>query len=272
MENDVRLARRLVDEKVGKPIVVVILEGDAHAGKHFAVVGKGRAVIQTYFGEGADAIVVKKKLLDHVVGDKDIRVAIAIIVGEGYAQCFTFFGGDSGSNADVFKRAISAIVIQDIGDRAKFAGRAIRRLFGAARFTLFDATVEIASNKQIQFAVVIVVQKSRGHGPTTRSDTCLRGDIGKSAVTIVVIQDIFAVVGNVNVREAIVVIVADRNAHPVVAVASIGQASLLGDVGETAVLVLAIETVPGGGIAAVENERAADGVARGGGAHQVNVQ
>src|SRR5260370_31347552 len=120
MENDVRLARKLRDEKVGKPIVVVILEGDAHAGKHFAVVGKGRAGIQTYFGEGAVAIVVKKKLLYHVVGDKDIRVAIAIIAGQGYAQCFTFFGGDSGSSAHVFKRAIYAIAIQDLGDFAKF--------------------------------------------------------------------------------------------------------------------------------------------------------
>ena len=261
MEDHVGLVRKLRDKKVGKAIVVVILKDNAHAGEHLAVVGKGRAGIQAYFGKGAVTVVVKKKLLDHVVGDKNICIAIAIIIREGYAQPFAFLGGNPGSDADIFKRAISAIVIQDIANRCKFAGWAIGGLFGAARLALLDAPIEIASNKQIEFAVVIVIEKPRGDGPTARSNTCLHGDIGKRAVAIVVVQDIFAVVGHVNVWEAVIVVVSDRNAHSVVGIAGIGQTGLFGDVGETPILILAIETVPVGGIMAIETERAAHGIA-----------
>ena len=41
------------------------------------------AGIQATFGESAVSVVVKEELLDGVVGDKNIRISIAIVVGEG---------------------------------------------------------------------------------------------------------------------------------------------------------------------------------------------
>jgi len=46
VEDDVGLERKLRDKTVGKAVVVVIPKNSAHAGKHFAVVGKVRAGIQ----------------------------------------------------------------------------------------------------------------------------------------------------------------------------------------------------------------------------------
>lgn len=48
---------------------------------------------------------------------------------------------------------------------------------------------------------------------TSASDAGSRGEVGESAVAIVVIERVAAIAGHVNVGEAVVVIVAHRHAH-----------------------------------------------------------
>jgi hypothetical protein len=67
-----------------------------------------------------------------------------------------------------------------------------------------------------------------------------------------VVEGIFAVVGDVEIGETVVVVVADGYADAVVAIAGVGEAGFFGDVGEGAVGILAVEAVPVFGVLAVE--------------------
>src|SRR2546425_7861309 len=63
-------------------------------------------------------------------------------------------------------------------------------------------------------------------------------DLGESAVAIVVVQNIFAVVGDVQIFEAVVVVITDAHA---LAPTGVSQTGLCGDVGERAVMIVVIE-------------------------------
>ena len=63
------------------------------------------------------------------------------------------------------------------------------------------------------------------------------------------------VTGDEDVRVTIVVVVTHRYTHPVIAIAGIGQTSFLGHVGESAVGILSVETIPVLRIGAVEISR-----------------
>src|SRR5271168_4442535 len=73
MKEDVGIVRKLGDEKVGKAIVVIILKNHAHARGPSAAFRKRGTGVQTTFGEGTVPVVVEKKLIGDVVGDKDVR-------------------------------------------------------------------------------------------------------------------------------------------------------------------------------------------------------
>ena len=63
-------------------------------------------------------------------------------------------------------------------------------------------------------------------------------DVGKCSVAVVVVENIFAVVGDVQIFEAVIVVIADAHA---LSPASVSQAGFFGDVGECAVVIVAIE-------------------------------
>src|SRR5580698_230570 len=216
MKNNVRIMRKLGDKKIGEAIVVIILKNDAHARGHSAALRKRRTRIHTSFVKRTVPVVVKKKLIRSVIGDKNVRESVAVIVRERYPQPVALLRGDAGSDAHVLKRAISPIVIEDVCDGRKRTWRAVGGSFGAARFAFLDAPIQIAGNEQIQPAVVIVIEKSRRSRPTAGGDASLRGDIRKSAVAIVVIQNILSEVGHVDVRKTVIVIIPDRDSHSVV--------------------------------------------------------
>ncbi len=70
----------------------------------------------------------------------------------------------------------------------------------------------------------------------------------------------FSIVGDVNVGITVVVVIADGHAHTVVGVAGVCQAGLLRDIRERAVFILAIETIPVGGVVAIKTVRTKHGV------------
>ena len=63
-------------------------------------------------------------------------------------------------------------------------------------------------------------------------------DVGKGAVAIVVIENVLAVVGDVEILESVVIVVAHTDT---LAPSSVGQTGFGGDVGERAIVVVVIE-------------------------------
>src|SRR5882757_7460641 len=215
---------------------------------------------------------MKEKLIGDVAGHKNVRETVAIVIGESNSQAVAFSRRDAGGDADVFKCAVTAIVIQDVRDSGKFGGRAVHGTFVAAGFAVRHGPIDVASDEQIQVPVIVIIKKAGGDGPSARLDFRFGGDIRKCAVAIVVVENVFPEVGHIDIGKTVVVVVTDSHPHSVIAVVHIREPSLLGDIGEAAVLVLAVQTVPVGGIMAVEVRNPGQRIANMTCVHQKNVQ
>src|SRR5260370_3541944 len=125
MKGGVSLARQGCDDYVRLAVVIVVLEYHAHSGEWPAIEVESRSRLQRDFGECAVAIVVKQILLHAIVGNIDVRKSIAIVVSERHTQAVTFLGGNSAALAHIFERAISAIVVENVGSAGEFSRRTV---------------------------------------------------------------------------------------------------------------------------------------------------
>jgi len=89
-------------------------------------------------------------------------------------------------------------------------------------------------------AVAVVVDEGAAVAPgfAGAADACFFADVGERAIAVVVIEDVFSVVGDVEIFPAIVVVIADANS---LAPSGVSEAYFLGDVGERAVVIVVIE-------------------------------
>ena len=142
----------------------------------------------------------------------------------------------------------------------------------AAKDIMGGVPIEIPGDKEIQLAVVIVIEESRGRGPAAGCDACMRSYIRKCAVAVVVVQDVAAVAGDIEIGKAVVVVIAGGHAHPVVGFAGPRKPRLGSDVGEGAIPILAIEAIPVSGIAARELRRQPCRVIQAATGYEKNVQ
>src|ERR1700680_4059959 len=94
-------------------------------------------------------------------------------------------------------------------------------------------------------AVAVIIDEGAAVAPgfAGASDAGFFTDVGESAVAIVVVEDIFSVIGDVEIFPAIVVVIADANA---LAPPGVGQAGFLRDIGEGSVVIVVIEMTRGG--------------------------
>ena len=91
-------------------------------------------------------------------------------------------------------------------------------------------------------AVAVVIDEGAASAPgfAGAGDAGFFADVGERAVAVVVVEDVFSVVGDVEIFAAVVVVVADADA---LAPAGVQQAGFLGDVGERAVVIVVVEMV-----------------------------
>ena len=77
-----------------------------------------------------------------------------------------------------------------------------------------EIEVDIVGDKQVEQAVAVVVEKGAAGAEAVAwlEQAGLRGDIGEGAVAVVAVEAVLAVVGDEEVFEAIVVVVADADA------------------------------------------------------------
>ncbi len=230
--------------QIGTAVVVVILKNHAHAGHQLAISGKSRAGVETSLAERSIAVVVKQEVIHDIVGDENISETVAVVVGKRHTQSVTFERGNSGLDAHILKRAVTAIVIEDVADGGKLTRRAIALNVATAGLAALEVPVQIANDEQVELAVVIVVEKSRRLRPAASRHSSLRRHISERAVAVVVVEDVVPVAGYEYVGITVVVVVANGHPHSIIPVAGIGKAGLLGHVGKGAVGVLAIEPVP----------------------------
>ncbi len=156
---------------------------------------------------------------------------------------------DVGFGGDVLEGAVAAIVVENVFRRGQSARAAHhRRALPDARGTISrrgrgrEIEVNVIRNDEIELAVTIVVHEGAAAAPgfARASDAGFVGDIGEDAV-IVVVETVLAVVGDVEIVPAVVVVVTDADALSPAGRAA--RPAFCGHVGEGAVVIVAIEMV-----------------------------
>ena len=182
-----------------------------------------------------------------IVGDIQVGPAVVVVIAPDHAQAVVFVGVvDAGFLGNFFKRAIAAIVKQQVGFAQHAPRAALHRDSLEAAVLLIFAEVgqfvhvemHVAGDEQVHMAVAVVVAPGRAGAESSRHHSCLIRDIFKLAVAQVVIQRIAAIASYVDIGQTIVVIVGDCDSH---APAFAGESGGLGDVGEFEAVVLVIE-------------------------------
>ena len=123
------------------------------------------------------------------------------------------------------------------------AGAAVVALSGAfvaAENVLGFIKISEPADKQIEFAVVVVVKPNGARRPAGRGDAGFFGDVGEGAVSVVAVKNAAAILGDVQIGKTVAVVVTDSDTHTV---AASGDAGFFGDVGESSIAVILIECV-----------------------------
>src|SRR6185369_13396460 len=150
---------------------------------------------------------------------------------------------NAGFAADIGERSVAIIVEQPAPRRLVCGGHAIKPVSRARVSTkLILRFVEIneAANKQIQLAVVVVVEPDGARCPAWCRDTCFLRNVGKSPVLIVAVKNASSVLSDVEIGPAVAVVVADGHAH---AVSAAANSRFFGNVGESAITIVVVERI-----------------------------
>ena len=94
--------------------------------------------------------------------------------------------------------------------RSAVVGLSCRR---EASAITFDSEVDVIAYEEIEPSVAINVNERCARGPVGVFDTGLDRDVTECAVSVVVIEHVRSEVGDVDIEKAVVVVVADGDAH-----------------------------------------------------------
>ena len=269
-----RLRVQVRHEEVRVAVVVRVPRGHAHAAQGVAGGVEGGARHQAVVPERAVALVHPQQLAHLVVGHVDVRPAIAIEVGRHHAQPAAGLGQDAALAAHVLEGAVAAVPEQPVRLRGVVLRAAVVGDAGGAEAGLPGPgpIVDVGRDEEVEPAVAVVVHEEGARGPARVAAARGGGDVFERAVRAVAPELVGPVVGQVEVRPPVVVVVPHGHA---LAVARGPDAAGLGHIGEAQAgspvgagrEVVAEEPAPRGPVPG-RGGRAVDGARR---LHQVDV-
>ena len=118
----------------------------------------------------------------------------------------------------VAEGAVSVVVIEDVRDARIVVGMAIRTVAGLLLSAIpigLEGPVHVARDEQVELSVVVGIEETGARTPAAAAHARARGHVGESAISVVAVQRVAAESGEVQILEAVVVVVADRDAHAV---------------------------------------------------------
>ncbi len=242
-EEAVGLRLEVRDRDVEAPVSVQVSRVHAHPAERAARRVDAGAGVERHVLELHPAEVMEDEVHRRVVGDVDVRPAVAVEVGHDDSQPLAEGRPDAGGGRDVRERPVAVVAIEEVSDRgveARMTVVAPPRDGVAAEVVLLDGVVEVPRDEEIQEPVPVEVRERGGGGPAGAGDARLRRHVGEGPVAVVAVEDVASEVRDEEVREAVVVVVGRHGPHPV---GRVLQAGLRGHVGEGPVAVVAVEAV-----------------------------
>src|SRR5580658_2237800 len=107
------------------------------------------------------------------------------------------------------KRAVAVVVIHEHGNGRKDIRVAVAAIVPGAAPDIIPVPDDVAQHDQVEETVAIEIDPRGRSGPSAAADARLGGDIGESAITVVVIEVIAAEASDIEVLVAVVVVVPD---------------------------------------------------------------
>ena len=216
-----RVARKICFYDVEFSIEIVISRGNAHARLGFAVRAQRAPRFHGHVGESAVLLVLIKRAGRRIVRDVNIRPAVVVEIGSEHAKSERSVGlENSGALGNIRKCAVAVVVEQNIFSAEKSRRSAsdensfvfARAGFGDGRGRQIE--IDVVCDEKIEVAVAIVIDESAAGVPpfAVGGDAGFLRNVGERPVSVVVVQNIFTERSDVNIVEAVVVVIADANA------------------------------------------------------------
>ncbi len=159
-----------------------------------------------------------------VTGNVEIGPSVVVIVERCDGEAVVALGVlESAGLADVFELSCTEVVIQNVRRALEAAGAAHDRNTLpdasrglAGRWRVREVEVNVVGNGEIQLAVAVVVDEGTAGAPllACSSDASLLGYLLECSIALVVEEAVFAVAGDVDVVESVVVIVSNAGPWP----------------------------------------------------------
>jgi hypothetical protein len=128
---------------------------------------------------------------------------------------------------DFRERAVAVVVEQQARRWFEHARNAVKvpaQLVVAAREVLLRSVIDETACEQVQPPVVVIIEPDGAGGPVALerlgAQTGFLAHVGERAVAVIAIQNRPSVGGDEHIWETVVVVVANRNAHPECAAAT----------------------------------------------------
>ena len=213
---------------------VVIADAGTHAGERDAILVERASGRNGDLPERPVVIIAIEQTRRTVAGDVDVGPSVVVEIGCRRSHAVRSRRLPVTADEDHRRRparasdprrfrhvgecAVAAVAIEDIraAGESQWSTRnrdvvvaTVGRLTGPRRRRRIE--IHIVGDEQIEMAVAVVIQKAAARAPARSgsSDSGLFRDVGKRAVTVVVIEHVPAPVGDEQIVEAVVVVIAD---------------------------------------------------------------
>src|SRR6202162_2768339 len=231
-------------DQIEVSIQIVIRRGNPHAGLRLSVRAQGTPRFHGDVFQRSILFFVIESAGSRVISHVNIRPTVIIKIGSEHAQSISpVRAKDSSGLGNVGKRAVATVVVKNIFPAlqprrsARYQHTFIKARPRFRHGRCGQVQVDVIANEKVEPAIAIVIDK-RTAGVPTRAlarHARLLAYVGESPVTIVVIQNILAVIRYEQILPPVVVVIADANA---LAPARVPYSRLGGNVGEGAIAIV----------------------------------
>src|ERR1051326_644943 len=208
------------DIKIQPAVVVPV--GAFHT--HRALDIAKRVVSQSQEGadlfELASAVILQNKIGAQIVSHNDVCVAVIVEVGADHAHARAQERRDAGGSADIGEGSIPVVAIEHVRRRRVMQGTDVsRKSVHVRNLVVLESESHVVGHEQVQIPVTIHIQETgAGADVVSHGHSGLSGDIGKGPIPVVPIKDVRPEIIQVDIRVAVVVIIAHAHTQMVIGI------------------------------------------------------
>ena len=210
------LPLEVADDDVEESVPVVVAKVCAHACFGFAIWAEGDAGIQPNIGKSRPPLVAKEKVRGHIVGDKQIGIAVFVVVTKYHAELTAAVVINAYFFRHVGKSSISLIAVHNPRRALVLTGTAVDAYRAVpALFVVFEGEIGIVGNVEVEIAIVVDVGKGRTHTQALVAAASGLCHIDKGTIAAIAIQHVGTEVRNIEIHVTVVVIISRADSHAI---------------------------------------------------------